>query len=250
MRLNTRRVLIGVPLVIAAIPIAYLMFLYGFGRFLVPPLEPATAPVTPLFAESLWANAGGGRETELRPLNPIGMFRFATCTENAQHLEDPQQRLEDGFECRKHLPGLHLREHLANQHVGDQALRRNSFRGGAASFSTMLGFSSSWTKDEFLRTVAARARFGHTWRGSAEAARALFDRELAELTLPQAAYLAARSGTTGPDPLCEPNLAVKARNRVLSRMLENGAISESQYREAAASPLGLRIPPPDLRPCM
>jgi hypothetical protein len=249
MRLNARRILIGLPLVIAAIPITYLSFLYGFGRSLVPQPEPSVVPVPPLVADALWAAAGGGREPELRPLNPIGLFRYVTCSEEAQHLEAPQDRDERLSECRKHLPAMQLREHLANQHVRANGLERNSFRGGAASFSTMLGFSGSWTKDEFLRTVGERAQFGNKWRGVAEAARALFDRDPGALTPSQAAYLAARAGLTGYDPFCDPEAAAKARNRVLARMFENTAISEAQYQEASSSPLGLRTPPPNLEPC-
>ena len=250
MRFNVRRVFIGLPLAIAAIPVTYILFLFSYGTFLVPTPEPSTAPVPPRIAEALWAFAGGGRESELRPLNPIGLYRFATCSEDAQHREEPKERDALLSECRKHLPGLQLREHLANQHVKAENLERNSFRGGAASFSTMLGFSRSWTRDEFLRTVAERAQFGNQWKGVTLAARGLFDREPADLTLPQAALLAARAGLSGADPLCDPEAAATARNRVLASMLENVAISEAEFREASTSPLGLKTPPPDLRPCL
>jgi hypothetical protein len=249
MRSTTRRVLIFLPLAIAAIPITYFTFLYGFGRALVTQAEPSTAPVPALFAHALWAAAGGGREPELRPLNPIGLFRYVRCAEGSQHQEDPQSRDERDFDCQKHLPAMALREHLANQHVGDNNIQRHSFRGGAAAFSTMLGFSGTWTKDEFLRTVAERAQFGNGWRGAAMAARGLFDRTLEDLAAPEAALVAARAGDAGSDPWCEPDAAARARNRVLSGMLANGAISESEYAAASSSALGVKARPADQRPC-
>ncbi|HWI18063.1 MAG TPA: transglycosylase domain-containing protein [Vicinamibacterales bacterium] len=249
MRVTLRSLLIGLPIAVAAVPIAYVTFLYGFGRAVVSQPEPSTTPVPQLFAHALWAAAGGGREPELRPLNPIGLFRYVRCTESSQRLENGQSRNERDFDCQRHLPAMRLREHLANQHVGDNNIQRNSFRGGAAAFSTMLGFSGTWTKDEFLRTAAERAQFGNGWRGAAMAARGLFDRSLEDLTAPQAALIAARAGAAGSDPWCEPDLAARARNRVLSGMLANGAISEAQYEEGSSSALGLKARPADQRPC-
>jgi hypothetical protein len=249
MRITARRVLIALPLVAAAIPITFFTFLYGLGRSLVPQPEPSTAPIPALMSEALWAVAGGGREPELRPLNPIGLFRYVTCAEEAQHMEEPQGRDERQAECRKHLPAMQLREHLANQHVRDQQLDRNSFRGGAASFSTMLGFSNSWTKDEFLRTVADRAQFGNGWRGAGVAARGYFGRDVAALTLPQTALIAARAGADGPDPWCDPEGSAKARNRVLTGMRDNGVISEADYLSATNASLELSPSPPDHKPC-
>lgn len=204
-----------------------------------------------LLADALWAVAGGGQEPELRPLNPIGVFRTVTCSEEAQHLEDPEERDDRQAECRKHLPGMGLMEHLANQHVRDQNIERNSFRGGSASFSVMIRLSGTWTKEQFLRTVAERAQFGGGWRGAGAAARGLFGRGPDTLTLPQAALVASRAGVAnGNDPWCDPVAASRARHRVLNGMLANGVISPADFTAAAGAPLALAAPPLDHLPCV
>lgn len=76
--------------------------------------------------------------------------------------------------------------------------------------------------------------------GFAAASRAFFDKDLTEITLPEAALLAGiiqRPSTY--DPLRNPQAAIERRNTVLLRMRDNGFISNEQYDEAVQSPLTL-----------
>lgn len=78
-------------------------------------------------------------------------------------------------------------------------------------------------------------------RGFGEAARVFFDREVAQLTLPQAATLAGMLQRPGYwNPLRCPERARERRNLVLSAMFENGYLDPATYRRSAASPLGVK----------
>ena len=102
----------------------------------------------------------------------------------------------------------------------------------------------SWTRDNFLDTLAARGDFGYGWRGVDAAARGYFGREAAELTLPEAAMIASRIGDPGTDPWCETEAATGMRNRILDRMRENGVIDEAAWHAARSAPFELAAPPP------
>jgi membrane peptidoglycan carboxypeptidase len=106
----------------------------------------------------------------------------------------------------------------------------------------------SWSRDEFVNTLAARGDFGSGWRGIARASRRYFDRDPEALSLAQAALLASRLGDSQPNPWCEPDAAALARNRVLSRMRDIGAISDADFEIATVAPLALG-PLPDGRAC-
>ena len=101
----------------------------------------------------------------------------------------------------------------------------------------------SWTREEFLNTLAARADFGYGWRGVDAAARGFFRRPAAALTLPEAAFLASRLGDPNTDPWCERDVASGMRNRILTRMRDSGAISETDFQTASVAELRLSSPP-------
>jgi hypothetical protein len=248
LRLEERRLvkfaLVGGGL-IAAIPVIYLTSLLVWGSSLTPPPTPAATPAAPLVREALWARAGGGRATELRGVNPINLAGLMLCS-NLSGAGDNVQRLDAKSlaDCATWLPALQGMEYLSNLHGTDHQIPRASFRGGAASAANMLRMSHSWTREEFLNTLAARADFGFGWLGVEAAAQGFFGTPAAALTLPQAAYLATRVGDArATDPWCEPGAAVQMREIVLDRMRNNGAISDTQYQAATAETLALVSPP-------
>ena len=243
MRLEERRLLkvglIGGGL-IALIPVAYLTGLLVWGSRLTPPPTPSSAPAPPLVKDALWARAGGGRATELRGVNPINMAGLMICSNLAGGGDDPQ-RLdgEDLAECAKWQPAVAGIEYLSSLHGNDHQIPRASFRGGASAMATVLRLSHSWTREEFLNTLAARADFGYGWQGIDAAARGFFGTTAAQLTPPQAAFLASRVGDIRTDPWCEPAAALRMRNRILDRMRNNGALDDTQYQAAMAKTLEL-----------
>jgi hypothetical protein len=233
---------------IALIPVVYLTCLLVWGSSLTPPPTPSRTTAAPLVSDALWARAGGGRATALRAVNPLNLAGLMVCS-NLNGGSDDAQSLdaESLAECAKWLPALQGLEYLANLHGQDHQIKRASFRGGASSMATMLRLTYSWTREEFLNTLAAQADFGYGWKGVEAAARGFFGRSAIDLTLAQSALLASRVGDTRTDPWCEPAAATAMRNRVLDRMHINGAVSAADSQAASAAELDL-APPPEARP--
>src|ERR1019366_1177562 len=72
-----------------------------------------------------------------------------------------------------------------------------------------------------------------------------FSKHARDLTLPEAALLAALpKGAEYYSPVKYPERALRRRNLVLSEMLADGKITRAQEQAAEATPLGLHIEPP------
>lgn len=96
----------------------------------------------------------------------------------------------------------------------------------------------AFTKDEILELYLNEIYFGQRAYGAAAAALNYFDKSLDELTLDEAALLAAVvNGPARFHPIRHPERTIDRRNWVLSRMAANGYISEEDAREAAQQPL-------------
>jgi hypothetical protein len=250
-RLEEKRLLklaLGGGGVIALIPVLYLTFLLVWGSSLTPRPTPSITTAPPLFSHALWARAGGGRATELRAVNPINIAGLMVCS-NLNGGSDDAQSLdaENLAECAKWLPALQGLVYLSSLHGEDHQIKRASFRGGASSMATMLRLTYSWTREDFLNTLAARADFGFGWRGAEAAAHGYFGKPADRLALHEAALIAAFPGETYIDPWCWPGRSTELRNRTLARMLENGAIDRATYDAAAAQALELASAPKDHR---
>lgn len=99
-----------------------------------------------------------------------------------------------------------------------------------------------FTKSQIFTMYANQVDLGHGNFGFAAAAQFYFGKRLDQLTLPEAALLAGLPQTpTGNSPLLNPERARQRRNQVLAFMLDNGKISEAEFREARATPLTLNI---------
>src|SRR5690606_2126287 len=99
----------------------------------------------------------------------------------------------------------------------------------------------AFTKDQILELYLNEIYLGMGAYGVASASVSYFDKPLNELTLPQAAYLAALpKGPNNYHPTRHPEAAVARRNWVIDRLHEEGYISAAQARGAKAQPLGVR----------
>ncbi len=103
-----------------------------------------------------------------------------------------------------------------------------------------IAFEKRFTKDEILTMYLNIVYFGNQCYGIEPASQIYFSKNAGDLTLPQAAMIV---GTTQApsrfDPFRKPDDALAKRNTVLMKMHELGKISQEEYDEASASPLGV-----------
>ena len=91
------------------------------------------------------------------------------------------------------------------------------------------------SKDEILELYLNKIALGHRSYGVAAAAEVYYGKTLDELTLAQAAMLAAPpKAPSRINPVTSPERALQRRNYVLGRMLDLGYITPSQHDQAVA----------------
>jgi penicillin-binding protein 1A len=116
-----------------------------------------------------------------------------------------------------------------------------------------------WSKERILTEYLNTVYFGNGAYGIEAAARTYFSADpnhsgcgtaghptcASELVPAEAALLAAIiASPSGYDPVVHPVAALKRRNLVLKNMLDQGRLTQTQYREAIGEGLGPRLSPP------
>ena len=126
------------------------------------------------------------------------------------------------------------------QQVAKSLLQDSSYNLGRKAREAVLAFrlESVLTKEEILELYLNQIFLGRNAYGVQAAARAYFDKDVDDLTLPEAAYLAVLpKAPANYDPVRATQRALERRNYVLREMYGNGYITEAQWRSAAATPL-------------
>jgi penicillin-binding protein 1C len=119
---------------------------------------------------------------------------------------------------------------------------RRDLRGKLGEAALALRIEASLGKDAVLAEYMNRAPFGAGVRGIDAASRYYFDKPPAQLSLAEAATLAAvPRGPHVYDPTRHPERALARRDRILARMREKGWIDEGSYARALAEPLTLHV---------
>ena len=131
-------------------------------------------------------------------------------------------------------------------------LARNLFLSSEKSFGRKvqevflsIQIERRFTKKQIFTLYGNQIYLGHGTYGFEAGAQYYFSKHAKDLTLPEAALLAALP--KGPEyysPVRFPDRAFKRRNLVLNSMLEDGAITAEQAKAAKEAPLGLRIESP------
>jgi hypothetical protein len=248
-RFNPRKTFIG--LLIAGVTGAILIppAIYFLGLSLAPPPPvPSSTEIPALVSDALWARAGGGTADQLTPISPVSMAKLFTCVAYEDFMDETPGDARRMAACRRYLPAIQAVEYLSSVHMKENNVKP-SFREGVGRLSTGVWMTRSWTKADFLRSLAERGGFGWGFRGVDAAATGYFGRTAADLTLPQAALIAAFAADRRTDPWCEPEAAASMRMRVLEAMRDNGAIDDVAFEQANRSELGLVPPPVDHKPC-
>jgi penicillin-binding protein 1A len=110
-----------------------------------------------------------------------------------------------------------------------------------AAAALMIG--AALDHDEVLRWYATGIYLRQSCFGAQDAAVAYFGKTLSEVTLPEAAFLAALpKAPVLFHPLRSPDRAVARRDFVLSEMATMGAITAEEAAAARAAPLVVRDP--------
>jgi penicillin-binding protein 1A len=127
------------------------------------------------------------------------------------------------------------------QQVAKYLLRDSSYNVGRKAREAILAFrlEDTLSKQQILELYLNSIFLGRNAYGVQAAARAYFDKDVDELTLPEAAYLAILpKAPSNYDPVRATQKALDRRNYVLREMYRNGYITEDQWHTAASSPLG------------
>ena len=102
-----------------------------------------------------------------------------------------------------------------------------------------------FTKDQIFALYANQIYLGHGTYGFEAGSQYFFSKHARELTLPEAALLAALpKGPEAYSPIRSPQRALRRRDLVLDEMLHDGEITQAQADRAKNTPLGLRIEAP------
>jgi len=127
------------------------------------------------------------------------------------------------------------------QQVAKYLLQDSSYNVGRKAREAILAFrlESTLSKQQILEIYLNSIFLGRNAYGLQAASRAYFDKDVNELTLPDAAYLAVLpKAPSNYDPVRATQKALDRRNYVLREMYRNGYITEDQWKTAAATPLG------------
>jgi len=127
-----------------------------------------------------------------------------------------------------------------------QQVAKNLLVGNEASYSRKLKEAIlAWrmegvlTKEQILELYLNQIFLGRNAYGVQAAARAYFDKDVGQLQLHEAAYLAILpKGPSNYRPEVHMDRALERRNWVLGEMLKNDFITQVQHDQAVAQPLG------------
>ncbi len=102
-----------------------------------------------------------------------------------------------------------------------------------------------FTKQQIFELYANQIYLGHGTYGFEAGSEFYFSKPVGQLTLTEAALLAALpKGPEAYSPLKYPERALRRRNLVLTEMQDDGKITQQQADAARAAPLGLHLEPP------
>ena len=131
-------------------------------------------------------------------------------------------------------------------------LARNLFLSSQQTFGRKLQevflsiqIERAFTKEQIFTLYANQIYLGQGVYGFEAGSEYYFSKHAHDLTLPEAAMLAALpKGPVAYSPVINPDRAFRRRNMVINSMLEDGVITNAQANAAKAAPLGLHIEPP------
>lgn len=212
--------------------------LYFLGLAIVGDLpDDSYVPEAPLLlSAALWAGLEGDGQVEVEPLGPVRFVRLRMCRtwQTRFGTEDAAER------CWKDHPGILAAISAANQHLQRREIDPESITGRLGQLSMIAWMTRNRSGRTLLNMLARDTDFGFGWVGVESAADEYFGTTPEALTPGQAALLAAVfNDPEAFHPWCRPTAARSERNRILDRMLANGAIGEAIHARGISEPLGV-----------
>src|SRR5579872_1038778 len=141
---------------------------------------------------------------------------------------------------------------LTMQLAGGLFLDRSdrSFRRKIQETLLAIQIERNYTKQQIFTMYANQVYLAHGNYGFEAASEYYFNKPVSQLTLPEAALLAALIRGPVYSPIIYPKRALERRNLVLDLMQRDGKITTQQEREAQRQPIGLNVQSPrnDLAP--
>ena len=129
---------------------------------------------------------------------------------------------------------------VKNTYIAQEQRQIPSLQRKMTEASLAWQYEEEHEKDEILEQYLNTVYFGANAYGIEAAARTYYNKEAAELSLPESALLAGIINLPGTyDPFNDPESARKRRDTVLDRMLEHGYVSPEEHAEAVAEDLKL-----------
>ncbi len=120
-----------------------------------------------------------------------------------------------------------------------------SFRRKLQEVLLSIQIERNFTKEQIFTLYANQIYLGQGVYGFEAGSEYYFSKHASDLTVPEAALLAALPrGPSYYSPVTHPERALERRNIVLNSMLEDGVITARQASDAKSSPLGLHVEPP------
>ena len=179
-----------------------------------------------------------------RDMSPL-LVNAIIATEDAEFYKhggvDPKAILRAAFkdimERRKAQGASTLTQQLAKQVF---LTPEKSFRRKINEAFFAVQIEKDFTKDQIFELYANQVYLGHGAYGVEAASRLYFGKHAKDLTLPEAAVLAALiRSPMYYSPITHADRAKMRRDYVLARMLKEGFINREQYSQAAGAPIVL-----------
>ncbi|HEX3571385.1 MAG TPA: PBP1A family penicillin-binding protein [Acidobacteriaceae bacterium] len=147
---------------------------------------------------------------------------------------------------------LHSRSRAQGSSTLTMQLARNLFLSNEKTYGRKfqeillsMQIERVFTKEQIFQMYANQIYLGHGTYGFEAASEYYFSKHTRDLTLPEAALLAALpKGAEYYSPVNHPDRALRRRNLVLYEMRQDGKVTAQQEEEAESAPLGLNIQPP------
>jgi penicillin-binding protein 1A len=147
---------------------------------------------------------------------------------------------------------LHSNERAQGASTITMQLARNLFLSSEKTYGRKLQeiflsmqIERRFTKQQIFELYANQIYLGRGTYGFEAGSEYYFSKHARDLTLPEAALLAALpKGPESYSPVRYPERALKRRNLVLNEMMQDGKITRAQADAAKKLPLGLHIEPP------